>query len=133
MDILTRHVKILIIILISVLIITSLGCSDDPSSSKKEDEDPIPQDVLTIGFEGGTVEKGDLTITIPSGAFGENSVSESYKINELPSNYNKRTAIKLKYSHQLNGDSFLALGQMAIDVSKKDFTSHFILQMLQFV
>ena len=137
MDTITRLAKSLLILLASVVLITSLSCSEDPSSPKKVDEDTIPQDAVTIGVEGGTVEKGDLTITIPAGAFdgnydiavneveddgafGENSVSTSYKINGLPSDYTKPLTVKSKYSGQLSGNTFLAIGQMARDKIEMD-------------
>lgn len=137
MEIITRLAKIMLILIVSVILITSLSCSDDPSSPKKEDEGTIPQDAVTIGVEGGTIEKDDITVTIPEGAFtenhdisvsevdddgafGENSISKSYKINGLPSEYNKPIAIKSNYSGQLNGDSFLAIGQMVKDEIRND-------------
>jgi hypothetical protein len=137
MDPITRLAKSLLILLASVVLITSLSCSDDPSSPKKEDDDPIPQDAVTIGVEGGTVEKGDLTITIPAGAFdgnydisvskveddgafGTNTISSTFHIKGLPSDYNKTIKLATKYTGELSGESYLAVGKKVYNVFVED-------------
>lgn len=132
MNVVFRLAQILIF-----LIAFLLSCSDDPSSPKDEVIDQLPQDAVTIGVEGGTVVKDDLSITIPAGtfvenheisievivddeAFGENAISASYKINGLPAKYAKPIEIKSKFSRQLNGDPFLAVGKSAINVGEND-------------
>jgi hypothetical protein len=63
--------------LISTLaILVFLGCSDAPSSLAKEDPDPIPQETVTIGVEGGIVEKDDISVTIHRGAFTANPIPQ---------------------------------------------------------
>jgi len=124
------------IIIISFFIFT-LSCSDDPSSPKKEDDNPTPQETVTIGVEGGIVEKGDFKITIPAGAFngnydisvaeieddgafGENTISGSFKIKGLPNSYSEPIKIKVKFIAELSGNSFLAVGNDVFDEVNSD-------------
>jgi hypothetical protein len=115
-----KHISLFF--LISFIIIT-LSCSDDPSSPEKEK----PIDAIAIGVEGGTIEKGDIKITIPAGAFdgnyiisvsevaddgafGENNISEIYKIDGLPDKFTSTLRVSIKYSGQLTGESYIAFG-----------------------
>ncbi|MCB9248419.1 MAG: hypothetical protein H6613_07660 [Ignavibacteriales bacterium] len=124
--------QIITLFIISFFILT-LSCSDDPSSPKKEDEDPLPEETVTIGVEGGTVEKGDLKLTIPAGAFdedynisvseveddgafGDNAVTPSYKISGIPGDYSKPLKLVAKYSGDLSGKSYLGIGQKSLDI-----------------
>ncbi|MCB0752802.1 MAG: hypothetical protein KDC52_15130, partial [Ignavibacteriae bacterium] len=118
--------QITTIFIISFFIFT-LSCSDDPSSPKKEDEDPIPQETVTIGIDGGTVEKDGFKLSIPSGAFdgnydisvskveddgafGENAKSLLYSIEGLPSEINQSLKIAIKHNEELSEDNFVAIG-----------------------
>jgi len=110
-------------VVITVLFITVIGCSDDPVSPGESK----PVDATTIGVDGGTVEKGDLKITIPpgafdknydisvsevadDGAFGENIKSATYSIAGLPQEFHKPLKIAIKYDGNLSADKFLAIG-----------------------
>lgn len=126
MKTITRHSKNQFVILVVLILSFLLSCSDDPSSPKKQDDDPIPQDVVTIGVEGGIVEKDDFTITIPAGtfdgnydisvskvvddAFTGNSFLNSYKIEGVPNSFSKSMNIKFKHDQQINDDVFMAIG-----------------------
>ena len=136
METITRLSRNLLILLVGLVLLFSLSCSEDPSSPKKDAEDPIPQDVVTIGIEGGTVVKGDITITIPAGAFdgnydiavvevvddtfGTNAVSSSFIITGLPSGYIKPIKIAAKYTGELTGLSYLAVGKLNYDFISED-------------
>lgn len=116
-----------IIIILSFFLLT-LSCSDDPSSPVTEK----PIDAVSIGVNGGIIEKDDLSITIPAGsfdgnydisvseveddgAFGENTISSSYKIVGLPENFKKPIEIKIKNSNDLNNESYIAVGSKHFD------------------
>ncbi len=103
-----------------LILITFLSCKDDPVSPQEEK----PIDATTIGIEGGTVEKGDFTLTIPAGAFdgnydisvsevaddgafGENTVTSTFKISGLPDETNKSLIIKLKYKGVLSNNTYV--------------------------
>ena len=132
METITRLSRNLLTILAGLVLLFSLSCSDDPSSPKKDDEDPIPEDVVTIGLDGGTVEKDDISITIPAGAFSENyeisiteaeedgafggnSINVPYKVKGLPIIFNQPIKISLKYSGELTDESFIAIGEPYFD------------------
>ena len=126
-----------LIIFVGLVLLFLLNCSEDPSSPQKEDEDPIPQDIVTIGKEGGTIEKGDFTITIPAGAFngdydisvievvddgafGENTVSSSYKIMGLPTKHSFPLKVAMKYKGELEGENYLGIGHYIHNKITKD-------------
>ena len=105
------------------------GCSNDPSAPAEEEK---PTDTVTIGAEGGTVDKNGFKLTIPAGAFdgnydisvseieddgafGENTVTPSFKVSGLPINYSKPINIKIKYTGQLSRNSFIAVGDTLTD------------------
>ena len=128
-------------VVISFLILTFFSCSDDPSSPVE----PKPKDTVTIGVDGGIIEKDDLSITIPAGAFdgdydlsvseveddaafGENSISSSYQISGLPENFNKPIDFKIMYNGDLSDESYIALGSERFDDLKNN--SSFIYDLL---
>jgi hypothetical protein len=91
----------------------------------------------TIGPEGGTVGNEDIQVTIPNGAFndnseisiydaadygafGENSVSKPYKITGLPNDFMKPIKIIMKYTGDLSENSYLALGTKTLDANNND-------------
>ncbi len=91
----------------------------------------------TIGIEGGIVGNDDFMISIPSGAFdgnydisliktgddgayGENTVTASFIIKGLPSEYNNKIKIAAKYTGELSGESYLAVGKKVYNVFIED-------------
>ena len=119
----TSNLSKLVIVFTAFLLITFLNCSDDPISPQESK----PVDATTIGVDGGTIEKGDLKITIPpgafdknydisvsevadDGAFGENIKSATYSIAGLPQEFHKPLKIAIKYDGNLSADKFLAIG-----------------------
>lgn len=127
--------KNIIFLLVLTLLFFSLSCSENPSSPKIEEEKPLAS--TEIGSGGGTVKTEDVSITIPSGAlgekhniaiynisddgsFGENTVSASFKINGLPNDYTKPIKIKMKYTGELGGQSFIAVGIKSSDIMSGD-------------
>lgn len=112
-----------ILVITIFLIIINLSCSDDPSSPEEEK----PKDKITIGVGGGSIQKGDFTLTIPpgafnknydisvneiadDGAFGEDTKSLTYSIAGLPLDILKPLKISIKYSGKLSEDKFIAVG-----------------------
>ncbi|VAX29644.1 hypothetical protein MNBD_IGNAVI01-1594, partial [hydrothermal vent metagenome] len=96
--------------------------------------------VAEIGPGGGTVKTNDVSIVVPSGAFnekhnvaiysvaddgafGENTVSSSFKISGLPNDYTKAIKIKMKYTGELSGQSFIAAGDKVFDDVSGDTTT----------
>ncbi|MCB9259102.1 MAG: T9SS type A sorting domain-containing protein [Ignavibacteriales bacterium] len=86
----------------------------------------------TIGIAGGTVGNDDFKISIPAGAFdgnynislikieedgafGENTVTPSFKVSGVPKSYTKPLRVAAKYSGELSGLSFLKVGEMVFD------------------
>ncbi|MBK7104843.1 MAG: hypothetical protein IPH62_06135 [Ignavibacteriae bacterium] len=106
-----------------LLLLTFLSCSEDPSSPKEEK----PKDAVTVGVNGGTVEKGDFKITIPpgafdndynisvsevedDGAFGENSSTPIYKISGIPQTYSEPLLLSVKKNDSSTDEQLLAVG-----------------------
>ncbi len=123
-----------ILFIISIFILT-LSCSDDPSSPVIEEEIPLAS--KTIGPSGGKIESDDISVSVPSGAFdnnydisisevsddggfGENTISGSFKISGLPFSYSAPIKIKVKYSGELTGNSFIAVGNNVFDEANSD-------------
>jgi flagellar hook assembly protein FlgD len=91
----------------------------------------------TIGPDGGTIGNDDFKVTISSGAindnyeiaiynvaddgaFGENTVSPTYKLKGIPVNYSKPLQINAKYSSVLSNSSFTGVGRKIFDVINQD-------------
>ena len=119
-----------------VLFFVTLSCSDNPSSPEKEKQ----VDVVTIGVEGGTIEKDNFKLTVPAGAFngnynisvseveddgafGGNTVSASYKIGGIPSNYSTPLKVSINYlNDSLSNNHLLAIGQNYFDTDIINYT-----------
>ena len=101
------------------------------------EEEEKPKSTATIGANGGTIGTDDISILIPAGsfsedyeiaiydepddgAFGENTVSNSYKIAGIPNNFTKPIKFKMKYSGELSEQSFLAVGTKTYDTIFED-------------
>lgn len=93
----------------------------------------------TIGVEGGIVGNDDFKVSIPlgafdgnynvslikiedDGAFGENTVTPSFKLKGIPNNFSKPIKIIAKYSGDLSGESFLGIGISAFDIFEESTT-----------
>lgn len=121
-----------------LILLFVMSCSEDPVSPTNEKENPTEALVTKeIGSNGGTVETENIAITIPPGAFntnhniaiydiadddafGENTASSSFKISGLPNSYTKPLKIKIKYSGELSGQSFIAAGISSSDILSGD-------------
>ena len=131
MKILVNNIRRIGFIIFIIMIFVILSCSDDPSSPQdKEEDNPVVS--VTIGTDGGTIETEKVSITIPAGAFnsnqdiaifdvsddqtfGDNAVSTSYKISGIPTDYSVPIKIKIQYSGELSGLSFIAVGNEVVD------------------
>ncbi len=124
------------LIITSAILLFSFGCTEDPTAPEGGNGEK-PKDTVTIGMDGGTIEKDDIKITIPpgafdgnhdisvieiedDGAFGENTISGSFKIIGLPNSYSETIKIKVRYTSQLSGNSFIALGNNVFDEANSD-------------
>lgn len=124
------------LIITSVIFLLSLGCTEDPTAPEGGNGEKS-EGTVTIGVDGGVIEKGDFKITIPpgafdgnydiavseiedDGAFGESTISESYKISGLPNSYSETIKIKVRYTSQLSGNSFIAVGNNVFDEANSD-------------
>ncbi|MGE5797713.1 MAG: hypothetical protein ACM34N_13085 [Ignavibacteria bacterium] len=110
--------------------LTFISCSENnPTEPEKTLDEYTLISSGTIGPNGGEITADELTINIPSSSFssateikiyssqtekpfGENQISKTYKIDNLPSDYIKAIEIALKYSNGSTADKhFLVLGQ----------------------
>ncbi len=131
MKALMEKIEKITLLTITLILLISFGCSDDPSSPSEIEEEK-PTTSATIGSEGGSIGTDDITITIPAGsftsnqeiaifeetddgAFGEHTVSTSFKISGLPDDYSKTIKIKVKSTKVLTGDRFIAVGTEELD------------------
>ncbi len=124
---------------IFLMMVAFIDCSKDPASpSNNEQNKPIV--TATIGPGGGHIETENISISIPAGAFnanhdialydiaddqafGENTVSTSYKISGLPNEYQQPLKVSIKYSGELSGQSFIAVGDRQFDSATSDDSS----------
>lgn len=130
-----ENISKLFILIVLFLLFSIMGCSDDPSSPPEEEYKPTTS--ATIGSSGGTVGNDDILITVPAGAFsleteiaifndpyetafGENAVSNYYKITGIPDDYSKPIKLKMKYSGDLSEQSYLAVGSKSYDLVNGD-------------
>jgi hypothetical protein len=112
---------------ITFIFISLLSCTNDPSSPKNEEENTETPKTVTIGISGGTIEKNDFKLIIPTGAFdgnyditvsevkddgafGENKKSLSYSIGGLPTTFNQSIKIAVKHNGELSEYNFIAIG-----------------------
>lgn len=131
-----RSFKLLIIPTISLLLLFIFSCKKDPIGPIIVDTPLVTE---TIGPDGGTIGTADVSIDIPAGAFnvdndinisevtdysafGDNSVSKQYKLSGIPNDNNKSIKINIKYTGELNNESFIALGYMQHDLVEGDST-----------
>jgi len=130
-----QNILRLSLFIVVLLLISISGCSDDPSSPAEEEE--TPKTGATIGINGGTVGTDDISIIIPAGAFtedqhisiseiqddstfGKHKVTSLLQIEGLTNEFKKPIKIKMKYSGELYGENFLAIGDYFYDPKTRD-------------
>ncbi len=117
------------ILFFTFLTITSCSKNNPTEPEKTIDNEYTLTSTETIGPNGGEIIADELTINIPTSSFsstteikiyssqtdkpfGENHISKTYKIDNLPTNYVKPIEIAIKYSEGSTTDKhFLVLGQ----------------------
>ena len=109
-----------------LLIIFIIACNKDDNNPPDADNTVTTE--AKIGNEGGVLNSGDFEITVPAEAFEndqniklitkenndtgfDNVVSKIYTLEGLPENILKEIKVKIKYTGNLEGESFIALGE----------------------
>jgi hypothetical protein len=94
-------------------------------------------EIKSIGTEGGVIGNDDFKVSIPAGAFdgsynislikiaddeafGENTVTSSFKLSGIPNNYSKPLKIIARYSGELSGESYMGVSKKAYDIIDRD-------------
>ncbi len=115
---------------LALLAITSFfisSCSDD-SPTKPEDQKVPVLATKNIGSEGGSISVDNFELSVPTGAFQNNSqvnisksieanlfstnnVSDFFVIDGIPAEFDKPIKVKIKYSGILKDSSFIAIGE----------------------
>ena len=125
------------------------------SACSKDDEEVVPSDgngdtqgSKTIGSSGGDITFNNLTITIPPGAFtadhelelsvsdmqhpfSEQEVTDLYEIKGIPEDYSGSINISMKYSGQLEYESYIA--HRLSDASEESDSSNVFFDLLECV
>ena len=119
--------KKLILYLFVLSLLLTFCSKDNPTSPEEE----IPGELLattTIGPEGGSLQTEGFKLTVPEGAFTgaadlklysepaaehliEIAVSELFSVEGIPEDFQKPLNISLKYSGELSGINFIAVGK----------------------
>jgi len=103
---------------------------------------PIALASSNIGTDGGTIETDNIKITIPAGAFQENSelkiltsteenlftdntISDFFVLDGLPTEISKPIDIKIKYNGTLTDSSFIAIGETNFIKSLNEISTSF--------
>ncbi len=119
------YINIYAVLLIPFLLFQ--GCSKDTLTGPAG-QLPIVLVTSTIGNNGGIIETDNIKITIPGGAFQENSelkiltsieenlfadntMSDFFVLDGLPTEISKPINIKIKYNGTLTDSSFIAIGE----------------------
>lgn len=107
----------------------NLVCSGDTTLNLIVDKIFLKE---TIGIAGGTIEKNEFRLSIPTealdqnyditisktegnGAFSESKISNFYKIDGLPDNYTKPLKIQFEIDQQYTGVNSISIGQLRSD------------------
>lgn len=121
----TKLFQFCVFVLSLLSILSLITCEKDPTSPI----DNEPQTTATIGADGGKLETADFTLEIPAGSFtetvtlnlsisseassfGESSVSQTFKVEGLPDEFDKSLRIAIKYNGDLSDSSYIAVGKM---------------------
>ena len=118
------HTKFFCLI-ITVILLMTVGCSDSTGPGKNNGNKP--QASATIGTSGGTVKTGQITVTVPQGAFtdqttvgltttaeknyGENAVSSTFKISGIPTDFKTPLTISVTFKGTLSKETYIAVGE----------------------
>lgn len=102
-----------------------------PTPPPEPDFTPVAE--ATVGADGGTVEGGGLTLTIPPGAleadtaislstseerpFGDEAASPVYRVKGLPAELGAPLTVRVQAEDPLSGDCFIAAGNPAFNVT----------------
>ena len=107
-------------------IFINLSCDKDKSVTPELPADrPLAETI--IGPKGGNINTEDFSMTIPNGTFDQeqnlklylvedqayntaNKFTNVYKIDNIPAVFHKPIKIKIKYNKELEGNSFIVLG-----------------------
>lgn len=110
------------------------GCKkDSPTEPEKEPQEEITQ---VIGTNGGKIAVGDIEVNVSSNTFSSSttiklsvneqqssmigeSVSESFKLEGIPSDYSRPIEIKIKTNTNVTSEAFIAVGSDDFIISKK--------------
>lgn len=121
-----------ILILFAILTLLLIGCKKNSPTNVDPQTNNNTDDVLdqeTIGDSGGELTNGDFTMTVPGGAFsstadiklyqeqdnplGDNAVSEYYRLEGMPSDFQTPLVIKIKVTGELVNTSFVKVSYEA--------------------
>ncbi|MFC1569196.1 hypothetical protein ACFL4L_03070 [bacterium] len=121
----------------SIPIITVLlffYCSDKSTNSSPNNG---PESTVTVDAAGGTLATDDFELTVPAGAFsnettlsvetsdeerafGDDAVTDGYLITGLPEAFNGNLRVSLKIQGTLNGQGAIAIGALGRDSETGD-------------
>lgn len=134
--------RIYIVLIISLFLFQS--CSEDSPTQPDENKNQSALATSTIGIDGGTIKTDNIEITIPSGTFQDNSelkifksteenlftdnsLSDFFVLDGLPTEFSKPINIKIKYNGTLSDSSFIAFGNHDYVKSLNDNITSFTL------
>ena len=118
--------KILTFFICIFLLFLFQSCKENkPTAPEDNTETPLTE--ATIGQEGGILGNDDFKLIIPEGAltndikislnlettekpFGEEEISQLFRIDGFPSSFNKPIQIKIKYNTSINDSVSIAVG-----------------------
>ncbi len=115
----------LILVLLGMLLLT--GCSGSDSTTPSETP---PLATATIGADGGNLTTDNASIEFPANALtddtevqlyaeddliGDQGITDSIRIGGLPTQVFGHIAIRLRYTGELDGDSYILIGRPYVD------------------
>lgn len=94
-----------------------------------------------VSSQGGVVETPDISLSIPGGAFGseteisllrssdaqpfaESAVSDTFRLQGLPDEFDKPLTLRIRYEGTLSGDSFIAVGEEVFSTDVERTTAY---------
>jgi hypothetical protein len=129
--------------LITLFLILINGCTEDgPTVPEERQGDALASE--TVGPRGGTLETENFKLTIPAGAFSETTelklflqqeekpfnegaVSNFFRIEGLPANFQTSLQVAIKYQGLLSNSSFIAIGEDVFVKSLGEVTTTYCL------
>ena len=129
--------KIIVSVLLILMSILLIVCTQEESTEPSSKDDYIPEAVVTIGSDGGSIVIENFSLNIPAGAFdaayeisvytssdekafGDNSATRLFAIQGLPEAYSKSLRLALKYDGAISGESYIGFGKLAKDIVTGD-------------